>query len=248
MGSLVELRNVSFAAQNTVIVEGVSAQFGEGTAAALIGPSGGGKSTVLKLAAGLLVPAAGEVFYRGKDIAAMNRQQNLDFRREAAVVFQDSALWSNQNLNQILELPLKIHFPEMKEEERAARIREVCAQAGYRKSLEIRPALLSMGEQKLVAFARAMLCRPRLLFLDEWTESLDDDAARRLVRLVRQFRTAGNTVIFVSHDMNLVTELADYVIMISGGKKTLEIPGKDIKDNVLIGRMMEAGDLQCVSG
>ncbi|MDR2516715.1 MAG: ATP-binding cassette domain-containing protein [Spirochaetaceae bacterium] len=239
--AVIELKKVSFHAQNAVIVEDFSAQFAEGRSTALVGPSGGGKSTVLKLAAGLLVPARGEVLYRDRNIAAMNRAQNLVFRREAAMVFQDSALWANRNLSETLDLPLRIHYPEMRTEERRRRIREVTLQAGYRKNLDIRPALLSMGEQKLIAFARAMLCRPSLLFLDEWTESLDDDAARRLITLVRQFRAAGNTIIFISHDLEVVTNLADYVIMVAGGKKVMELEGSEISGNALVQMMVEDG-------
>jgi ABC-type multidrug transport system ATPase subunit len=234
--------NAGFTAQSATIVRDVSIRFLEGQATALVGPSGGGKSTVLKLAAGLLVPWPGAVFFRGRDLSVMNRQQNLEFRREAAVVFQDSALWSNQNLGQILELPLSIHFPGMKAAERAERIREVCAQVGYRRTLDIRPALLSMGEQKLIAFARAMLCRPNLYFLDEWTESLDDDAAQRLVRLVREFRGEGKTVIFVSHDMELVSSLADHAVIISEGMKVAEVRGEEVRDNEYVRRMPGAGE------
>ncbi|MDR2786501.1 MAG: ATP-binding cassette domain-containing protein, partial [Treponema sp.] len=212
---LIELREVSFTAQDNRIVENVSLTFMEGTATALTGPSGGGKSTVLKLAAGILVPDRGDVRYRGQNIATFNRTQNLNFRRETAVVFQDSALWANQTLYQTLELPLSIHYPRMSGNEREARIREVVSEVGYRRDLMIRPALLSMGEQKLIGFARAMLCRPALLFLDEWTESLDDKAVRRLVALVRRFKSGGNTLVFISHDFDLVSNLSDCVIMIT---------------------------------
>jgi ABC-type multidrug transport system ATPase subunit len=239
---IVELRNVSFAAQNETIVRGVSLQYQEGKATALVGPSGGGKSTVLKLSAGLLVPTAGAVFFRGRNISAMNRAQNLNFRREAAVVFQDSALWANQNLDQILELPLRIHFPRMAPHERTARIREVTAQVGYTRELTFRPANLSMGEQKLIAFARALICRPNLLFLDEWTESLDDDAAQRLVGLVRLFLAQGNTLIFISHHVGIIKDLADYVIMINGGKISMELTGSQLVENdALVATMVEGG-------
>jgi ABC-type multidrug transport system ATPase subunit len=238
---VIELQNVTFSAQNAPIVEDFSGRFEEGRATALLGPSGGGKSTVLKLAAGLLVPAGGLVYYRGKNVAAMNRAQNLTFRKEAAMVFQDSALWANQNLNQILDLPLRIHYPHLSAADRNGRIREVTAQVGYRKNLEVRPANLSMGEQKLIAFARAMLCKPTLLFLDEWTESLDDDAAQRLIALVRKFKDAGNTIIFISHDLDLVTSLSDCVMIIAGGKKTMEVRGAEISGNSLIQRMVEDG-------
>jgi ABC-type multidrug transport system ATPase subunit len=238
---LIELHKVTFSVQGVTIVEDFSCQFEEGQAAALVGPSGGGKSTVLKLAAGLLVPSGGEALYRGKNIATMNRAQNLNFRKDAAMVFQDSALWANQNLDQILDLPLRIHFPGMDGRERARRVREAADQAGYRKNLAVRPANLSMGEQKLIAFARAMLCRPTLLFLDEWTESLDDDAAQRLIGIVRRFKAEGNTIIFVTHDLELVTSLSDYVIMIAEGRKAMTLRGEEISGDTLAARMAEHG-------
>jgi ABC-type multidrug transport system ATPase subunit len=225
---VIEMKDVSFSAQNEKIVTKISLRFEEGKTAALAGPSGGGKSTVLKLAAGLLVPSGGNVFYRGKNIAGMNRAQNLAFRREAAVVFQDSALWANQDLNQILELPLRLHFPDMGSAERRKRIREVTEMVGYRRGLAVRPAMLSMGEQKLIAFARAMLCRPELLFLDEWTESLDDSAAQRLVGIVRRFKAEGKSVIFVSHNVSLIQGLADCVVMMTEGQVSRQIEGEQI--------------------
>ena len=127
---IIELKDVSFTAQNWEIVRHADLHFEEGKTTAMVGPSGEGKSTVLKLAAVLLVPTGGEVFFRGKNMAAMNRAQNMAFRREGAVVFQDSALWLNQDLFQCMELPLKIHFPKMKTEERKARINEVVKEVG----------------------------------------------------------------------------------------------------------------------
>jgi ABC-type multidrug transport system ATPase subunit len=213
----------------------------EGTSTALAGPSGGGKSTVLKLAAGILVPDRGEVRYRGQNIAAFSRAQNLNFRRETAVVFQDSALWANQTLYQTLELPLSIHYPRMSGKEREQRIREVVSEVGYKRDLIIRPSLLSMGEQKLIGFARAMLCRPALLFLDEWTESLDDNAVRRLVGLVRRFKSGGNTLVFISHDFNLVSNLCDCVIMITDGKVSAEVSREELERNAKVAGLIEEG-------
>ena len=218
MAVIIKMENVSFSAQNRPIVQDFSCFFEEGKTTALVGPSGCGKSTVLKLSAGILVPNNGEVFFRGSEIFAMNRQENLDFRREAAMVFQDSALWANQSLYQILELPLQIHFPKMLKAEREERIQEVLREVGYKRGIYVRPSQLSMGEQKLIGFARALMCRPKLLFLDEWTESLDESAANRLIKLVESHRRGQNTAIFVSHDFRIVKNLADYIIMIVGGQ------------------------------
>jgi ABC-type multidrug transport system ATPase subunit len=165
---------------------------------------------------------------------------NLAFRREGAVVFQDSALWANQDIYQILELPLRVHFPRMSLRERDERIKAVVAEVGYKRALAIRPANLSMGEQKLIAFARALLCHPSLLFLDEWTESLDDDAAGRLVDIVRQFQARGSTIIFVSHDLKLIESLADFVVMIKEGRIAAEFAGAGIAEKTLLDRMNDA--------
>jgi len=241
MASIIDLKNVSFSAMEGKIVQEISVEFQSGKNTAIVGPSGGGKSTVLKLSAGLLVPTKGEVFYKGKNIAYMNRSENLNFRREGAFVFQDSALWANQDLYQILELPLRIHFPQMSKKQRAERIREVTAEVGYRKGLAIRPSRLSMGEQKLIAFARAMLCKPELLFLDEWTESLDESAANRLIEIVKQKNKGGATILFVSHDMHIIRELADYIFVVIDGKVATEATKEQIASDAQLREFLEMG-------
>lgn len=247
MKPIIEMKDVSFSVQNETIVRNVSIRFEEGQSTALAGPSGGGKSTILKLAAGLLVPSGGGVYYRGRNIAAMNRAGNLAFRREMAVVFQDSALWANQNLNQILELPLQVHYPRQGSAKRQDRIREVVDMVGYRRDLSVRPANLSMGEQKLIAFARAMLCRPTLLFLDEWIESLDESAAQRLIALVRSLKAEQKTIVFISHDLPLIHSLADHVIMIVEGQIARQITGEQIAKDEDLARMMIEGTNTCDS-
>ena len=241
MEGIVELRNVTFSAQERTIVQDISIEFNTGKTTAIVGPSGGGKSTVLKLAAGILVPDRGEVLYKGKDVMQMNRSENLDFRREGAFVFQDSALWANQELYQILELPLKIHFPDMTRMQRAERIREVTAKVGYKKELGIRPARLSMGEQKLIAFARAMLCDPFVLFLDEWTESLDEFAADRLIDIIRSKQRENATILFVSHDMRLILDLADFVVVITDGRVTMSAQKDHIINDLLYNDFLKVG-------
>jgi len=225
MANVIELKNVSFSAQdNRKIVQDVSVKFAQEKITAIVGSSGGGKSTILKISAGLLVPDSGEVLYHGKNIAHMSRSETLDFRRQSAFVFQDSALWANQDLYQNLELPLRIHFPKMEKKEREKRIKEVAVMSDYKKDLFVRPARLSMGEQKLVGFARAMLCNPSLLYLDEWVESLDETSAEILINIVKRKRKEGATIILVCHDMRIVFDLAEQIVVVVDGKITANAP------------------------
>ena len=241
MAGLIEMKNVSFAAEDRLIIQNFSHIFEEGNATALVGPSGCGKSTILKLSAGLLVPKEGEVFYRGRDVFAMNRQENLDFRREASMVFQDSALWANQSLQQILELPLRIHYPKMPQKERNIRIREVLDEVGYNRDLNIRPSQLSMGEQKLIGFARAIMCWPNMLFLDEWTESLDENSANRLIKLTLRHLKDRGTVIFVCHDIDIVKQVADHIVLIRGGQHFNKFSLEQIEKNEDLAKYIERG-------
>ena len=241
MANIIELIDVNFSAQHGKVLSDVNVGFLEGKTTAIVGPSGGGKSTVLKIAAGLLVPDDGEILYKNENIAHMNRVENLVFRRETAFVFQDSALWANQNIYQILDLPLRIHYPQMTTKERFSRIKEVTGEVGYRRDLEIRPSRLSMGEQKLIAFARALLCKPSLLFLDEWTESLDESSSERLIEIVKRKQKDGFTILFISHDMKLILDLADHVIIIAEGKVSLEAPKDNVIHELLIRDFLKIG-------
>jgi ABC-type multidrug transport system ATPase subunit len=241
MADIIELRDISFSVQDRTLIQDISYGFEQGKITALVGPSGCGKSTLLKLSAGLLVPDKGEVLYNGDVVADMNRKENLNFRLNAAVVFQDSALWANQSLFQILELPLRIHFPSMGKDEREKRITEVAAVVGYKKDLGIRPANLSMGEQKLLAFARAIICRPTLLYLDEWTESLDESASQRLIRLVKKHNSEGGTVILVSHDMRIINDISDIIVMILGGRIYLKVTKEQMQQDEALRKSVEEG-------
>ncbi|MDR0910287.1 MAG: ABC transporter ATP-binding protein [Spirochaetaceae bacterium] len=215
---MIQFHNVSFTVQTNTVLTNCNISFEEGKFTAITGPAGSGKSTTLKLAAGILQPTKGRVLYNGEDISEMSESENRAFRRNMGFVFQDSALWENQSLRQNLELPLQFHFPKMSRADMNRRIASSLALAGWNrasdKKLDIRPAELSMGEQKLISFARAILLLPRLLFLDEWTESLDESAAERLITVVENMKNGYNTVIFVSHDDALVQRLADRVVEI----------------------------------
>jgi ABC-type multidrug transport system ATPase subunit len=123
--------------------------------------------------------------------------------------------------------------------ERKARIDEALKEVGYTKDIHIRPAMLSPGEQKLIAFARAIILEPGLLFLDEWTDSLDDTAAARLVGLVKKLQGEGRTIVFVSHDFRIIKAFADTIIMIVGGRLRLSLAKDQIAEDENLAKMIE---------
>lgn len=197
--ALFSVEGVKFSSRTQDIIKGVSMEIEMGSVTGLLGRSGSGKSTLLKLVAGILVPTGGRVLFDGKDIQLMSNVENKTFRRRCSYVFQDSALWANQTIEQNLNLPLQTHNQSMSRDERSSRIRRMCEIVRFNRPLSLRPVDLSMGEQKRVAFARALINDPEVLFLDECTESLDQDGSDHILSLLVDFINSGKTVIYVSH-------------------------------------------------
>ena len=174
----------------------------------------------------MLVPSGGRVLYRGRDIQAMDDMANKVFRRRCGFVFQDSALWANQTIMQNLELPLQSHFPRMDKAERVAKIRGVCSLLGYEKNLFLRPVDLSMGEQKRIAFARALIVDPKILFLDECVESLDEKSGTQIMELIEKFIDNNGTVLYVSHNKSFVKRIGGDIFEIEAGRLKDRMRGK----------------------
>lgn len=202
--ALLEMKNVCFYDDLTPVVQDTSLSIEKGSVTALLGEPGGGKSSVLKLLAGIMLPSSGTVCAEGKDYTRMNTKENLAFRKKAGFMFQNSALWANQSLYQNLELPLKIHFPSLPPEQLKQKIEDAAKLVEFNKPLSLRPAALSAGEQKRIAFARALICEPEILFLDEPTESLNETTAGLFISILKEFNEKGNTLIYVSHDYNFI--------------------------------------------
>lgn len=133
-------------------------------------------------------------------------------------MFQDSALWANQDIFHNLELPLQIHFPEMTAEQRKLKIQEMVSLVEYDKALTNRPAALSIGEQKKIGFARALICDPELLFLDEPTESLDEKTVELFISILKEFAAENKTLVYVSHDNYLINSFMSDKIYFANGE------------------------------
>ena len=226
--SVFKMINVCYEDNNQKIINNISHYIEENTVTAFLGKPGSGKSTALKLLAGLIPPTSGSITFEDTEIHHMNQKQNLDFRKRASFMFQDSALWANQDIYHNLDLPLQIHFPEMEIEERNLRIKKFTELVEYNKPLNIRPAGLSIGEQKKISFARALICDPEILFLDEPTESIDDKTEDLFISILKDFIAKNKTVVYVSHDNYLINSILCDKIYFEDG----EIKEKILLDDI----------------
>ena len=226
--AILKMKNVCFEDNNQKILQNISHYIEPNTVTAFLGKPGSGKSTALKILAGLFPPTTGSITFEEKDIHSMNQKQLMNFRKRASFMFQDSALWANQDIYHNLELPLQLHFPEMSARQRKERIKKFTELVEYNKSLVIRPAALSIGEQKKISFARALICEPEILFLDEPTESIDDKTEDLFISILKDFIAQNKTVVYVSHDNYLINSfLCDKIYFEDG-----EIKEKILLDDI----------------
>lgn len=228
--ALLEMKKIGLKENGLSVVKDIDISINEGSMTALLGEAGCGKSTVLKLMAGLILPSSGNVFFDGTDIHKMTREENLKFRKRCGFMFQDSALWANQDIYHNLELPLLTHFPKMSSNARKEKIKDIVKLVNYTKPLSNRPAALSIGEQKLISFARAIICEPDVLFLDEPTASIPPEAMENFMKLLQDFNTNKKTIVLVSHDNYFVSSFFCDKIYLERG----EIAKRDLINDMLI--------------
>ncbi len=226
--SVFKMINVCYEDNGQKIINNISHYIEPNSVTAFLGKPGSGKSTALKLLAGLITPTSGSITFEDKEIHSMNHKQNEAFRKRASFMFQDSALWANQDIYHNLELPLLLHFPDMSAAERKDRIKKMTERVEFHKPLIIRPAALSIGEQKKISFARALICEPEILFLDEPTESIDEKTEELFISILKDFIEQNKTVIYVSHDNYLINSfLCDKIYFEDG-----EIKEKILLDDI----------------
>ncbi len=220
----VELSSVSVVFGHTTALRDVSVSFLKGKTTAVIGPAGSGKSTLLRAAAGIIPIDAGEVRHFSSPIDSLNRREAAAHKRLIGFVFQDAALWQNMSIRRNLALPLEFHYPNISQADVDAKTDEALRRVRFRGNPDLRPATLSAGQAKLVAFARATILDPEILFLDEPTTFLDENAYRNVVELLEVMRRNGRTLIMVTHNSEVTHRIADRIVLVDEG--TVESTGR----------------------
>src|ERR1039457_4066307 len=228
----IELKAVTKKFGDTTVVNSVTFSVKEGELMALLGPSGGGKTTVLRMIAGLEMPTAGDVFIRGKRVNDVSVQQ-----RNIGFVFQNYALFKNMTVFKNIAFGLKIK--KWKQADIEARIAELLKLFGL-EGLERRyPHQLSGGQRQRVAIARALAPKPSVLLLDEPFGAVDAKIRQELREwLVTLHHDLNVTTIFVTHDQEEALEVANRIVIFSRGMHQ-QIPLRKSLQNLL---ELAAGD------
>jgi polar amino acid transport system ATP-binding protein len=211
-----ELRGLTKKFGAHTVLDGIDLALDDVHCLALIGPSGGGKSTLLRLVAGLEYPTAGTVVLNGREINYTD-QALLAHRRSIGTVFQAYNLFPHLTALRNITLPLeKVHGRS------AAEARELAEATLHRFRLrdhaDKRPAELSGGQRQRVAIARAIAIKPQVVLLDEPTSALDPEMTAEVLELIEELKNEGRDLLLVTHEMGFARHVADVVALLAEGR------------------------------
>jgi len=188
----------------------------------IVGESGSGKSTLAKTLVGLQRANAGAIQFNGRELSRLTEKQWQPLRRDIQLVFQNPAesLSPRQSIQKAVEAPLKALMPELSAAERSARALAMLQRVGLDASLAAkRPRELSGGQCQRVGIARALVVGPKLLICDEPTSALDVSMQAQIINLLRELQAEfGLTLLFISHDLAVVSQLSDRVLVLYAGR------------------------------
>jgi len=212
-------------------VDGISVAVREGHTLGIVGESGSGKTT-LGLALLRLISSEGPIFFMGRPIQGLGFKAMRPNRRQMQVVFQDpyGSLSPRMSVAEIVAEGLAIHHPGLSEDDRDARVVSALADVGLDPETRHRyPHEFSGGQRQRIAIARAMILEPSFVLLDEPTSALDRIVQAQIVDLLRDLQAKRNlTYLFISHDLKVVSALADDIIVMKGGKVVEQGPAERV--------------------
>jgi phospholipid/cholesterol/gamma-HCH transport system ATP-binding protein len=215
---LVDISNLCFKYQDRDIFKQVNIVVPRGKIVAIMGPSGTGKTTLLRLIGGLLLPDSGRITVNNQDVHQLKKSQLSALRRKMGLLFQSSALFSHLTVFENVAFPLKEHSdlpPQLLHDLVLMKLEAV----GLRGAAQLFPAELSGGMARRVALARAMALDPELMMYDEPFTGQDPISMGVLLRLIKHLNRLLNlTSIIVSHDVEETCSIADYVYLLVHGK------------------------------
>jgi len=211
---MIEFKNVSKSFNDDVVLKNINLTIMRGETKIVLGASGSGKSTILKLLLGLIRPDSGQIFVEGRDITAMSERELVDVRRQIGMVFQEGALFDSMTVRENVGYRL-YEESALSEEEIEIVVRKVLGFVGLEDAIDKMPSELSGGMKRRVGLARALVGSPKTILYDEPTAGLDPITKRTIVELMIKLRDLeGVTSIFVTHDLRAARMIAtEYAVL-----------------------------------
>ena len=216
--NMIEVEDVHKAFEGNRVLDGVTCQIPAGKISVVMGPSGTGKSVLLRHVVGLLFPDKGDVRVAGKSVPGLSEDELLELRRNVGMLFQDGALFSSMNLYDNVAFPLRQHTKKTEREVKEivmSRLEEV----GLKESIDKMPNELSGGMRKRAGFARALVLEPEILLFDEPDSGLDPVRTALLCELIKEIQQKyKSTGVVISHDIKSCFNIGDHIVLLYGGK------------------------------
>jgi phospholipid/cholesterol/gamma-HCH transport system ATP-binding protein len=216
--SIIEIRNVGYAVNGRPVFAGLDMDIPRGRVTAVMGPSGTGKTTLLRLITGQVAADDGSIVVAGQEMRNVRRADLYVLRRRMGMLFQNGALLTDLSVFENVAFPLREHTDLPERLIRQLVLTKLQA-VGLRGAAELMPSELSGGMSRRVALARAIVMDPEILIYDEPFVGLDPISLGVILRLIRRLNDAlGITSIVVSHDVKEISTVADVLFLLSGGK------------------------------
>jgi len=228
---IVDIRNMSFKRGERTIFDNISLTVPQGKVTAIMGPSGIGKTTLLRLIGGQLTPDSGQILFQGHNIPTLSRRKLYHVRKKMSMLFQSGALFTDLTVYENVAWPLREHMqlpPELLHTTVMLKLEAV----GLRGAENLMPAELSGGMARRVALARAIALEPDLIMFDEPFVGQDPITMSVLVKLIDELnKSLGVTCIVVSHDVPEVLSIADYAYIVAGERIVAQGSPADLQVN-----------------
>ncbi len=214
---MIELKNISHSYDGkTMLLENVNLAMRRGEDFVLIGPSGLGKSTLLKIMSGLIKPERGRVLIDEKDLYGVSHEVKVQLMNKIGMLFQKNALFDSLTVGENLAFPLR-EASAYSDAEISSRVKEYLAAVGLTEAEDLFPDEISGGMQKRVGIARALVLSPEIIFYDDPTAGLDPITSRMIVELILKLNKSATTFT-ITNDMNRAFQIADRIGIMMGGE------------------------------
>jgi phospholipid/cholesterol/gamma-HCH transport system ATP-binding protein len=222
----IEFKNVLLAFDDRIVLNRLSFKVMKGETKIILGGSGGGKSTIIKLVLGLLKPDEGRVLVDGEDITDYNEVQMMSVRKKIGMVFQEGALFDSLSVYD--NVAYRLHEQGLREDEVEPEVRRMLRFVNLEDAIDKMPAELSGGMRRRVGIARALIGDPKIVLFDEPTAGLDPPTARTICELAMKLRDLEDvSSIFVTHEMNNLDYIcSEYAVVNEKGQVVFEVEGE----------------------